>query len=142
MESFRNRVTNKEHRHQPDKRPRRDPDTLTDAGMSLDCRYGRYTHECVLPLAYLPQHLAEIVGLAIATFGIGSALPVLIRGSDPELPAWSRARVRLIAAAAVLFSIGAGVSGFLLDAEPPGGTAGGHWGTTADKALLGIWLVG
>ena len=110
--------------------------------MSLDCRYGRYTHECVLPLAYLPQHLAEIVGLTIATFGIGSALPVLIRGSDPELPAWSRARVRLIAAAAVLFSIGAGVSGFLLDAEPPGGTAGGHWGTTADKALVGIWLVG
>ena len=39
-ESFTNRVTNKEHRHQPDKRPRRDTDTLT-------------VHEC--PLSSPPK---------------------------------------------------------------------------------------
>jgi len=31
---------------------------------------------------------------------------------------------------------------FLTDVEPPGGATGGHWGTTLDRATLGVWLAG
>ena len=36
MRSFENRVTNKEHRHQPDKRPRREQSHTHSSGMSSD----------------------------------------------------------------------------------------------------------
>ena len=96
----------------------------------------------MLPIAYLPQHLAEVSGLAVSVCGIAFALPPLIRGESPELERWSPGRIRVVAAAAVLVAVAIGVSGFVLPAEPPGGLPGGHWGTTFDKALLGVWLIG
>src|SRR5438552_1835009 len=58
----------------------------------------------------MPQHLVELMGLAIAAHGMVSALPLLIHGTDPALEDWSRRRVRLLAVGGIFLSVGIAAS--------------------------------
>jgi hypothetical protein len=93
-------------------------------------------------LGYLPQHDDEAVVVAVGLAGLWFSVPALIRGRSSGLEGWKRSRVRLLAGAVILAVTGWVLFAFLANAEPPGGTPGGHWGTTVDKVTLGVWLAG
>ena len=91
---------------------------------------------------YLPQHDAEAAVVAFALAGLWFSVPALVRGRSRGLEGWRPSRVRLVSGAVSLALTAWVLFAFLTDAEPPGGTRGGHWGTTVDKVALGIWLAG
>lgn len=94
-------------------------------------------------LAYLPQYVARVGGLALVVAVVVSALPALITGRASQGRDWSASRVRAVAALGALIVGGWGLLiAFVIRAEPPGGFAGGHWGTTSSKVVLGVWLFG
>jgi hypothetical protein len=96
-------------------------------------------------LAYLPQHIAEATTVSTAVaIGI-RALIALVTGRLGSLPQqdqsgnWTANRVRGVAVGLLLIAGGLASSGFLVHAEPPGGSPN-HWGTTGDRIAFGAWL--
>jgi hypothetical protein len=76
-------------------------------------------------LGYLPQHIAEVAGLAIFVGVLISNLPALLSGRMSALPQWSSRRVRLAIALVLFLAGGWAVLGFVIDAEPPSGLSQG-----------------
>jgi hypothetical protein len=48
---------------------------------------------------------------------------------------------RLVGAVVVLAGVGIVLFVFLVNAEPPGGAPGGHWGSTWIQVVVAIWLL-
>ena len=92
-------------------------------------------------LAYLPQRLSEVGGVAILVGVALSVLPLLVFGRVSVFPAWSTARVRLLATVAIALAGVIAALSFVTDAEPPGGLPEGHWGSRTDKVYTAAWLV-
>jgi hypothetical protein len=93
-------------------------------------------------LAYLPQHIAEIAGVAIFVGVLISGLPALLFGRMSAKRNWSAPRVRLVAALALCVAAAWAALGFVINAEPRGGIPQGHWGSRTDGLLLIPWLLG
>jgi hypothetical protein len=94
-------------------------------------------------VAYMPQYQEEFLSSAIAVVWFAGGLALLVTGRLPEREGWEPRRVRALGVALLLLSVGLGASGFLVNAEPPGGVWGGHWGLTStfDKAMFAVWVV-
>jgi hypothetical protein len=92
-------------------------------------------------LAYLPQRLSEVAGVAILVGVAIGCLPPLIFGRVSAFPNWPTARVRLLATIAVALAGVMALVSFVIDAEPPGGLPQGHWGDHTDKVYAAAWLV-
>jgi hypothetical protein len=92
-------------------------------------------------LAYLPQRLSEVGGVAILVGATVSVLPSLVFGRVSAFPTWSTAKVRLFAMIPIAFGGVVAVLCFATDAEPPGGLQQGHWGARTDKVYTAAWLV-
>src|SRR5262249_10504484 len=94
-------------------------------------------------IGYLPQHTSEALAVAVAIGSMCFSVPALIRGRSNGAPeGWTPTRVRLVAAFGIALVTGWVVLSFLVNAEPPGGTGGGHWGSTRYRILLGVWIAG
>jgi hypothetical protein len=96
-----------------------------------------------MPLAYLPQHVAEAMLLAFAVPIFAKGLQTIVTGRMREV-AWIRdwAIWRVRAVGLLLAAAGTGVAlfGFFVNAEPPGSHFRNHWGGPFWEALLGVWL--
>jgi len=91
-------------------------------------------------LAYLPQYVAEVGGVALCVSFVIGALPALITGRTSARPDWSARRVRAAATLGVLLGGAVVLVAFVIPAEPSGGFPGGHWGTTGSEVVMGVWL--
>jgi len=91
-------------------------------------------------LAALPQHIAELETVAVGVAASVLLLPTLITGRPPQTLSRSGPPKHTRAIALCLLAIGFALSPFFVNAEPRGGAKGGHWGTTTDRLIAGVWV--
>ena len=96
----------------------------------------------VLQLAFLPQHVWQVMGTFIGVLVIAWMVYILLAGRIFDAD-WSPRRLRWFALGGLLVGAGLIVTAWTVDAEPPcGGCTGDHWGGTAGivglMAFIGI----
>lgn len=75
-----------------------------------------------MTLAYLPQGVTEVGGVAILVAAALIAAPLLIFGRSSAYPTWPATRVRLVGAAGIAFGGLLALASFLVPAgKPPRG---------------------
>jgi hypothetical protein len=96
-----------------------------------------------MPLAYLPQRVAEVMFLTVAVPIFAKGLQVLVTGRMREW-AWIRDRavwrVRIVGLFLSAIAAALAIFGFVVPAEPPHSHFRNHWGGPLFEVLLGIWL--
>jgi hypothetical protein len=91
-----------------------------------------------MPLAFLPQHVAEVMGAAIAVLFIAHGVSVLKGNRLPgENPRWAT-RVGVLE---ILFGAAIGVFSLTTNAESPHRPDHGGWGATTGVIILIVWLI-
>src|SRR5581483_5638132 len=67
-------------------------------------------------------------------------LPRLSSCCRPSSPAGHHRRFRVAARLSTREPSLCALSPFFVNAEPRGGAKGGHWGTTTDRLIAGVWV--
>lgn len=93
-------------------------------------------------LAYMAQHVWEVIAGFLAVICVAQGLLYFIKGTRPRgAVGLSEGAARTVACFAMLLGVGIGVAAFTVDAEQPGAHGGNGWGGTGGVVVLGIWLV-
>jgi hypothetical protein len=90
--------------------------------------------------AYLPQYVAETMGVVIGTVAILSGIVLLVKGAVPQFEHVRSRTVRLAGLAQLAFGVAVVLAAFTIDAEPKcDGCARDHWGGTSGVIGLIVW---
>lgn len=96
----------------------------------------------LMPLAYLPQHVAQVVGLAIGIAWVAFGVLVLVRGVPPGLAGGLNPRLlRILAVLVIPAGIAIAAAFFFIDAEGRNSREGDHWGGTYGIVMMLVFLV-
>lgn len=96
-----------------------------------------------MPLAFMPQRVAEIMCLSFAVPFFAKGVQTIVTGHlrewvwTREWPIW---RIRTLGLLLAACGTGLGLFGFVVDAEPPGAPFRSHWGGPFWEVFLGVWL--
>lgn len=91
-------------------------------------------------LAALPQHIAQVGGVALGACFVLFGIVVLVKGPPPELLGEISPRlVQVFPPVAIILGIGVGVLFFFVDAGGPNSERD-HWGGAWEISMLVLWL--
>ena len=100
-----------------------------------------------MTLAYLPQHVAEVMCLVLGGLLVAGALPMLVTGQPTRsvrgtgrLKDWAARRVRALALLLTAAGTALAIFGFVVPAEPAQAQLRNHWGSPLYEVLLGLWV--
>jgi hypothetical protein len=95
----------------------------------------------MMVLAFLPQHVWQVMAGVLAAVFVAQGLFLLIKGtSAPEVAWMSERAVRVMAWLVLSLGGGIGIAAVFVHAEAPG-SQGNQWGGATGVAILGGWLV-
>lgn len=92
-------------------------------------------------LAFLPQHVWEVVAGIMAVIFLYRGSVLLTRGaSASHVQGISDRGTRLIACVILILGVGIGTAAFTVHAEQPGAHRGSGWGGTAGIVIVCLWV--
>lgn len=92
-------------------------------------------------LAFLPQHVWEVLAAVMAVLLLYQGLVFLIKGRRASgAQGMSEPIVRIAACVMLILGVGIGVAAFTVDAEQPGAHGGSGWGGTGGVIIVCVWV--
>jgi hypothetical protein len=93
-------------------------------------------------IAYLPQHFAEVTGIALGVCFAGFGIFFLVTGQapDPASERFSKRQIRALGAGEILLGVFIAWLSFFTNAERAG-YHGSHWGGSFIIAFMTMWLL-